>query len=138
LIWGEVLTCGRQLNGEAFTFARYHSKTEIFLQDRLVVKENLFLVPAAMDVNSIGQMEGYTHQASFLYINESAAVRDLYSEISELLSGEKDVSFGISLLPVNGLAVRLLGYKGEQLFECLKQISKLIQSSPVHQVIYAY
>jgi urease accessory protein len=128
LIWGEVLTCGRQLNGEAFSFARYHNKTEIFLQDRLVVKENLLLQPAVMSLNSIGQMEGYTHQASFIYINEKASVQDLYTEISEVLTSEQDVCAGVSILPVNGLTVRILGYKGEQLHHCLQQLAHMVQS----------
>ena len=137
LIWGEVLTCGRQLNGETFSFARYHNKTELFLQGRLIVKENLFLEPATMNMSSIGQMEGYTHQASFIYLNETAPVRELYTEITELLSKEKDICFGVSMLPVNGLAVRLLGYRGEQLYEFLKHITQIVQPATVNQVIYA-
>ncbi|MCU7549630.1 urease accessory protein UreD [Chitinophagaceae bacterium LB-8] len=128
LIWGEVLTCGRQLNGESFSFTRYHNKTEIFQQGKLIVKENLFLQPAVMNVGVIGQMEGYTHQASFIFINEKVNTKDLYNEISGLLSREQDVCFGVSLLPVNGLTVRLLGYKGEQLHNCLEQIAQLIES----------
>jgi urease accessory protein len=137
LIWGEVFTCGRQLNGEAFSFARYHNKTEIYLQGRLIVKENLFLEPATMNVSNMGQMEGYSHQASFIYLDDAAPVQDLYREISELLNEEEDVCFGVSVLPVNGLTVRLLGYRGEQLYECLKQITQLIESTPVNQNIYA-
>jgi urease accessory protein len=128
LVWGEVLTCGRQLNGETFSFARYHNKTEIFLQGRLAVKENLCLEPVTMNVNAIGQMEGYTHQASFIYINEKASVQNLYTEISEYLNHEQEVCAGVSILPVNGLIVRLLGYKGEQLHNCLQQLPLLIHS----------
>jgi urease accessory protein len=125
------------LNGEAFSFARYHNKTEIYLQGRLIVKENLFLEPATMNVSNMGQMEGYSHQASFIYLDDAAPVQDLYREISELLNEEEDVCFGVSVLPVNGLTVRLLGYRGEQLYECLKQITQLIESTPVNQNIYA-
>jgi urease accessory protein len=125
LIWGEVLTCGRQLNGETFSFTRYQNKTEIFIHGRLVVKENLFLQPAAINLNSIGQLEGYTHQASFIFINEDAPARELYTGISELLSNEKEITFGVSSLPVNGLSVRLLGYRGEQLYNCLQRLAHL-------------
>lgn len=138
LIWGEVLTCGRQLNGETFSFTRYHNKTEIFLHGKLVVKENLFLQPAAININCMGQLEGYTHQASFIFINEDAPVRELYTKISERLNKESEIAFGVSLLPVNGLSVRLLGYRGEQLHNCLKQLAHLTFdiSSSIKQVAY--
>jgi urease accessory protein len=133
LIWGEVLTCGRQLNGETFSFTRYHNKTEIFLQGRLVVKENLFLQPATIDISGMGLMEGYTHQASFIFLNGNAPVREIYTEISELLNSELDLSFGVSMLPINGLSVRLLGSRGEQLHDCLKKMAQLVQSKPFYQ-----
>ena len=37
LIFGEVLTCRRKLNGEVFSFSKYHSVTEIFLKGKLVI-----------------------------------------------------------------------------------------------------
>ena len=47
----------------------------------------------------------------------------------DLLSGIEGITFGISLLPVNGIIFRILGFKGEQLFNCNNKISALI-----HQV----
>jgi urease accessory protein len=128
LVWGEVLTCGRQLNGEVFSFTHYHNKTEIFLQGKLVVKENLFLQPAVMNVSGMGQMEDFTHQASFIFIDEKAPVQDLYTGIWGFLSSVQNVCAGVSLLPVNGLTVRILGYKGEQLYNCLEQLARIVQS----------
>jgi len=123
LIWGEVLTCGRKLNGEEFKFTRYHNITEVFLSNKLVIKENLLLRPSFVDVSAIGQLEGYTHQASLIYINETAAVSTIVSELTDLLSTYKEIEFGVSALPVNGVIVRLLGYKGEQLHSIQKQIA---------------
>ena len=58
LIWGEVLTCGRKLSGEVFKFKRYQSITEIFINNHLVIKENLLIDPFLTDINAICQMEG--------------------------------------------------------------------------------
>jgi len=123
LIWGEVLTSGRKLSGENFLLSKYHNITEIFLNDKLVVKENLLMEPKLIDVNAIGQLEGYTHQASLIYINEFFLVTPTLEKINELLAEEKEICFGISALPVNGIIVRLLGYKGEQLHNCLKKMA---------------
>lgn len=123
LIWGEVLTCGRKLSGEVFLFSKYHNLTEIFLNNKLIIKENLLVQPALIDVNAIGQLEGYTHQATLVYLNEKAAIKTLIKEITEFLSIQNEIAFGITAAPKNGLIIRLLGYKAEQLFDCLNAIA---------------
>jgi urease accessory protein len=124
LVWGEVLTCGRKLSGEVFLFSKYHNITEIFLGNKLIIKENLFIQPSVADVNAIGQLEGYTHQATLIYLNEKAIVKNLIKEITGFLSTQTKTVFGITAAPKNGLIIRLLGYKGEQLYDCLKSISQ--------------
>jgi urease accessory protein len=124
LKWGEILTCGRKLKGEAFRFTQYQNTTEVFLNDRLIIKENLLIKPDSINVSAIGQLEGYTHQATLIYLNETVAIGDLITATSKLLALENQITFGISALPVNGLIVRLLGNKGEQLHDCLKVIAK--------------
>ena len=46
LIIGEVLSNGRNLNGESFLFTRYQSRLEIFFHDRLRVCDNQVIEPA--------------------------------------------------------------------------------------------
>lgn len=127
LIWGEVLTCGRKLTGEEFTFSKFHSITKIFLKDKLVVKENLLIEPANIDINAIGQLEVYTHQASLIFIGE-ADISSIICYINNNLNEEENICFGVSSLPVNGLIVRIMGFKAEQLFACLKSISKYLST----------
>ena len=127
LIWGEILTCGRKLNGEVFQFSTYHSTTDIYLNGQLIIKENLFMQPALVDPTLLGQMEGYTHQASMIIIKDKSAVDANKETIYNYLSLLENVSFGVSVTPANGLIVRVLGYKAEQLHNCLKHISTIIQ-----------
>lgn len=123
LLWGEVFTCGRKLNGEIFQFRRYQSITKIFLSGRLIIKENVLIRPGEMNVNRLGQMEGYTHQATLIYLNEIVSVKDIIKAISDQLRIEEELEFGITAARVNGFVLRLLGYKAEQLFDCLKAIA---------------
>lgn len=127
LIFGEVLTCGRKLNGEVFLFSKYHSITEVFIGGKLVVKENLLMQPATINVNAIGQLEGYTHQASFIYLDEHADIKILTEIVSGFLNQQTEIDFGITTALVNGLIVRILGQKAEQLFECLKQVAEKVE-----------
>ena len=126
LIWGEILTCGRKLNGEVFQFSSYHSTTDIYINGQLIIKENLFMQPAFVDPSLLGQMEGYTHQASMIIINNKSAVDANKETIYNYLTLLENVSFGVSVTPANGLIVRVLGYKAEQLHDCLKHISTII------------
>ena len=138
IIFGEVLTCGRKLNGEVFSFSKYHSITQIFINNKLVIKENLLMQPDLFNVNSIGQLQGYTHQASLVYLDENAGIKTLIPRLYELVSSQEGISIGISAAPVNGLMVRILGQKAEQLFDCLKLIAgTLLQSKSIKPLSYA-
>lgn len=135
LIWGEVLTCGRKLSGEEFEFFRYQNLTEIFLNERLVVKENLLIKPSIINVKAIGQFENYSHQASLIYFAEKADINKLILEINKMLSAQKSICFGVSALSVNGLIVRILGYKGEQLYNCLQMIAGLFSYKEPEKIL---
>lgn len=142
LMWGEVLTCGRKLskglskgvpcdlseNGEIFQLSKYHNITEVFINDKPVIKENLLMQPSLINTNSMGQLEGFTHQASFIYLDEKADCIEMSNAVHEYLSVQKEMIFGITSAPLNGLLIRLLGNKAEQLHECLKAISKIISA----------
>lgn len=125
-IFGEILTCGRKLNGEIFTFSKYHSLTNVYVNDRLVIKENLLMQPGQIPVHVIGQLEGFTHQASMIFLQENAAVKSLQEEMINLLSEVPGIEFGVSSAPVNGLIIRLLGSGAEQLFGLLQQIKTML------------
>ena len=133
LIWGEVITCGRNVKEEVFKFSKYHAITEVFLNNKLIIKENLLMHPLLVNPNLMGQLEGYTHQASFIYCNVNTNMKIVSDDLYSFISEQKDLNFGISTPSNNILIVRILGYKAEQLFDCLKTITKLISSlKPVH------
>lgn len=127
LIWGEILTCGRKLNGEVFLFLKYHSITEVFINNKLIIKENLLMQPLLIDQNAIGQLERFTHQASFIFLDERTDCIDAADTIHEYLSLQPEIAFGITTPAINGLIIRLLGYKAERLHDCLKAITKIIE-----------
>ncbi len=126
LIFGEILTCGRKLNGEVFSFSKYHNITEVFINNKLIIKENLLIQPATINLKAIGQLEGFTHQASLIFISENCDLNEAGTLIDNLLAEEKDMIYGITETPVSGLLVRLLGQKAEQLHDCLKAMAAIL------------
>jgi urease accessory protein len=124
LIFGEILTCGRKMNGELFKFSRFHNLTEVFMNNKLVIRENLLIEPSRIDMAAIGQLEGFTHQASMIYLHPEADPASLCAKIHELLSDETGIEYGVSAAPVAGVIVRIMGNGAEQLMECLHLIAK--------------
>jgi urease accessory protein len=90
-----------------------------------VIRENVLLEPLITDVLALGQLEGYTHQSTLLFINDKVGTEKISAHCNEILSGGKDIAFGISGLPVNGLIIRVLGYKAEQLFDLNNKIASI-------------
>jgi urease accessory protein len=127
LVWSEIFTCGRKLNGESFSFSGYHNITSIFHGKKLVVKENLMIRPSLVKMDSIGQMEGFSHQASLIFIDENISVKGIVEDIRKSLLEEKGIAAAVTELPVNGLIIRMLGNKAEQLFDFVKRTSMALQ-----------
>lgn len=137
LLWAETISCGRKLNGELFRFRQYHSVTEIFMNDRLVVKENLLIKPSEINVAGIGFMEGFTHQATLLYIKQNIDAKELSAVLNDHHSSQQNITYGITALPVSGMLVRIMGYSAEQLFDNVKQLSIIMGSFTIKRAAYA-
>jgi len=131
LIWGEVLTCGRKLNGEVFRFSSYHTITEVYKEDKIILKENLLMQPLMVDPNRIGQLEGFTHQASFIYFPAENLRAEDIDQIHEWLMNQNDIEFGITQVAGNGMMVRMLGHGAELLYHNLFTLAKMVQESTI-------
>jgi urease accessory protein len=125
LKWGEVVTCGRKLNAEEFLFNSFQSLTEIYLNEKLAVRDNLVMKPAVTNVHSTGLLEDYTHQASLFIIDARMNTQLVVAAMHEWLSVQPDICFGASALPVAGVVVRILGGKAELLHTLLQSIATM-------------
>ena len=121
LFWSEIITSGRG-GGEQFLFTRFQSKTEIFYSGKIIVRENLVLYPSEVNLQEIGQLEGFTHQATIFFIHPGVQFEELNQELFSFLKDKQQIEFGITRLQVNGICIRILGYKGEQLYDAVQQL----------------
>ena len=133
LLWSEILTCGRKYmaEGERFLFKKHHAITEIYVEGVLVFKDNLFVVPEEIDLNQFGQYEGYTHQGSLFFIAPDIDIAARIEEISQRLSSEMDISYGITKILDNAYLLRILGNEGEQLFKLFTEI-RIVEDSRIN------
>lgn len=119
-VYGEVITCGRKHSGESFLFSKFQSVTRVYIENKLMIKENLLLQPGIEKFNQLGMLEGYSHQASLLLIGPHTPGCD---NIISILSLEKNTASGITEIFPGGRIVRILGYGAEQLYHCIKIIA---------------
>ncbi|MET3878328.1 urease accessory protein UreD [Chitinophaga sp. OAE865] len=128
LVWGEIITCGRKLNGEVFRFKKLHSITRVFSGTRLLLMDNLLMQPGVTDFQAMGWMEGYTHQATFLYVDtrEGISLQETTDNLHRYLEQQPGLLAGVTRTAGNGIMVRMLGHSGEQLFECQQQLAKYL------------
>lgn len=138
LILSEIITCGRknsefispdrEIFGEIFKFTYFQNVTEICFNDLLILKDKIILEPQVVPVDTVIQLEGYTHQATFIYLNtgNNSVAYELIAEILKIMEYEENISFGVSEMAANGFVLRVLGNGGEQLFNCFQQIQNFL------------
>lgn len=123
-IFGEVITPGRQLNGETFQFERLQNCTQVYLHQQLIFKDNQILIPGKIPMSATGQYENYTHQGTFLYFDTSASPQLPIEACYKYLQQGK-LEFGISESSKNGMVARILGHSAESLFRVLQELSSI-------------
>ncbi|MFD2214125.1 urease accessory protein UreD [Metabacillus endolithicus] len=102
----DVVTPGWSEDGKLFQYEKVASKMKIFIDGRLQVFDHQLLVPD-QNLHQFMQLEGYTHLGTFFMIHPH--VNELLIEkIREALSSSIDARFGISLLNIPGLVLRVL------------------------------
>lgn len=127
LIFSEIITCGRKLSGEVFLFSHFQNLTEVYHKNRLIFKDNVWLEPEKSPLNSMIQLEHFTHQAALVYISTQEAVQSVKEWVAhfhELLSTEENIIFGVSELSHQSFVIRVLAHGGEQIYTIFKQVEK--------------
>jgi urease accessory protein len=120
---GEIITCGRKHYGEVFKYTHFQNKTEVVFKNKLIFKDNILLQPQTIPLDSMGYLEEFTHQGTLVYLNTKNIPTEIFvEEIFEMINVESDIEFGISSLQKDGFVLRILGFGGEQIFNCFQKI----------------
>lgn len=127
VIWSDITSCGRKLNGEQFAYKRLENKTTFYIDDQPVVIEHILFQPAKSNPLQMGQLEGFTHNASLFIISDKIPVAELKRQVDGYLENEKDLSFGSSEAPLNGLIVKILANQSERIFAVISALADQIR-----------
>ena len=128
----EIITCGRKHYGETFKYAHFQNLLEVYHNDRLILKDNVLLKPELMPLNSLGLLEGFTHQGTLAYLNtKNENVTELVEHFYKEMESLTDVTYGISEIQANGFVIRILGNGGEQMFDFFKKVQESLWEKTV-------
>ncbi|WP_026556236.1 urease accessory protein UreD [Arthrobacter sp. 35W] len=116
LVMAEVVTPGWSPDGRLFRYDTVRLRTDIWVDGRLVVLDNLQITPGSgSPVDGMAFMEHYTHLGSLLVIDarvDAALVEELHALLAPM---DPAGQLGISLLEGPGLVVRALSTATEPL-----------------------
>ncbi|MGG5208262.1 urease accessory protein UreD [Chryseobacterium sp. MIQD13] len=131
IIISEIITCGRKHYGEVFKLKRFQNLMEIYHENKLVIKDNVVIQPDLIPINSIGNLEQYTHQGTLIFYSTKDNVdkNGLIETIVDSAEQHKsEMEVGISVMEDNGFVVRALGYGGELMYNFFLQIQEILWS----------
>lgn len=126
MYYTDIITPGWSEDDKDFTYDYMHMKNEIYVDDALVVYDNLKLEPNKNRVDSLGYMEGFTHYGSCFFIHPELE-ESLVLELREIIEPFKNnCRLGISMLPTHGISVRILANMTEHIEEVFWEIQSYV------------
>lgn len=108
----DTITPGWSPEGKDFTYTYIRSKSQIYLEDELVVYDHIKMAPKEQEFNVLGYLEAYTHLGTFMVVSDKVdqhLIDRVHDVLADMIKEEGyDVKFGISHLSVPGFTVRIL------------------------------
>lgn len=120
LIYSDGITSGWSKAGDAFQYSNVQLKTRVYVNNKLVLLDNLLVNPREDDVTKLGFFEGYQNFGTLLVINKNINIK-LIEELRNYIKRlNLPIYFGISELEVNGFVLRVLGNLTQNIESAIK------------------
>lgn len=109
LIYSDGITAGWSPDGEKFQYTSAMLNTKVYLDNKIVLLDNLFINPKEDDIEGLGYFENYSNFATLLVIDKRINKNTIINIRKILSDNGLPVEFGISELEINGFVLRVLG-----------------------------
>ncbi len=116
LIWSDLFSCGRKLNGESFDYHSFENRTTIYQNGIPKIIEHIWFQPQLQMPTGLGQLENFSHSGSVFFIDEKIDIKQIKTKVDAMLNQFDDIEFGTSQAPINGLIIKMLANGGEHLY----------------------
>ena len=114
-IFTDMITSGWDPEGTTFSYDMLDLKTEVYLDNEMVVFDHIKLEPECQNISGIGFLEGYTHFGTMLVIGEKANDDFLLQLYGVLESYDLKCKLGLSMLSVPGFTLRVLASSTQEI-----------------------
>ncbi|NOL50504.1 urease accessory protein UreD [Pelistega europaea] len=124
-IYGETVAIGRVLNGEVFAFRQFSSYLRIMHQSIPLLSDRIQWIPERSSLNALSQMENFSHQGTFVYMDLAATPSSLKDKVEQLqarFAEEESCVLGVSLLDKGGFLVRAVAYRADTIEKIFQQL----------------
>ncbi|MDU3724558.1 MAG: urease accessory protein UreD [Clostridium celatum] len=109
LIYSDGITAGWSPEGDKFKYNSVQLKSNVYINDKIVLLDNLIINPTNNDVTQLGFFEEYLNFGTILVINKNIT-DEVVEEIRKLLAKiDLPIDYGISKLATTGFVLRVLG-----------------------------
>ncbi|MEY8445547.1 urease accessory protein UreD [Enterococcus ratti] len=109
LVYSDGVTAGWSEDEQVFTFNQLKQKTKIFFEEELVFNDYLFLNPKEQPMTELGYFEGKTNYNTLIIIDPAIDEEFVHELRVKLSQQETTLRYGLSLLSVPGIVLRVLG-----------------------------
>jgi len=119
----DIISCGRYARGERFQYRYYKSLINIYVNQKLIYRDNTNFIPDLFDLEQIGLFEGYSHVANMVICNLNLS-DDFMEKIRIQLEDIPKVSGGITRLESGDILIKVFGNNAQILEEICCKITR--------------
>jgi len=103
----DIVTPGWSEDGKLFQYEKVVSKMRIFVDGTLEVFDHLRLIPDE-GIDKMMMLEGFTHLGTMFFVHQQVNEVIVEKIRHALIDESQSIRFGISMLSVKGLSIRIL------------------------------
>lgn len=107
LIWGEILSPGRDKRGEKFHYSDVKTNFQVWMEEECLIYDSLLFSPEHVDLRQLGLLEGHLYVGSLWFVAPQLQHLDI-RKMNEKLQRFSNIKASASLLEGKAVNVRWL------------------------------
>lgn len=107
LLWGEILSPGRDKRGEKFQYSDVRTNFQVWMEEECLIYDSLLFSPGHMNLGQLGLLEDHLYVGSLWFVAPTLQQLDI-RELNERLQRFSDIKASAALLEGKAVNVRWL------------------------------
>lgn len=124
----DIIAPGRRARNEIFKYSKVKSNTSIFLNNELIMLENINLEPVINDFTQVGVFENYLYIGTF-YIIDQNANDVLLQNLNTIFANATKANIACSTLEKGGIVVKCLSNTTHDIESLFYKILTLVRKN---------